>query len=178
MEHERYYLLMMDALDGELVDEGQTELEAHLRACPDCLQEWQALTAVDRLFRQAPMLMPAADFTQRTIARLPDRRLRIAALTAVYALLLLSGIVPILIGIWAFNRFSPLLTQPDLLESIVGSIERSLEVGRAVAAALFSGLGQVITQQPMIIGWLLVMIGVIAVWGGVYRQMIGNPREM
>ena len=38
MEHEDTYLMMMDALDGELDDAAQAELDAHLRACLPCRQ--------------------------------------------------------------------------------------------------------------------------------------------
>ena len=66
-EPDEVFTLMMDALDGELADDGWAELEAHLRARPDLAREWRAWQAVDTLFQTAPVLMPAVDFTQRTL---------------------------------------------------------------------------------------------------------------
>ncbi|HEX6384541.1 MAG TPA: zf-HC2 domain-containing protein, partial [Anaerolineae bacterium] len=103
MEHDEIYTMMMDALDGELSASNRIELESHLRACPPCAREWQALLAIDMLFRQTPALRPAADFAQRTLARLPNRRYRIWAIMAVYVLLLLSGMLPLFLGVWAVS---------------------------------------------------------------------------
>ena len=71
---ENIYTMMMEALDGELSETGLNELESHLRVRPDLAREWVALQAIDRLFRNSPILSPAVDFTQRTLARLPNRR--------------------------------------------------------------------------------------------------------
>ncbi|MBK8987943.1 MAG: zf-HC2 domain-containing protein [Chloroflexi bacterium] len=175
MEHEETYLLMMEALDGELVDSDQVELEAHLRACPSCQQEWQALLAVHTLLQQAPALSPAVDFAQRTLARLPNRRTRVWALTAVYILLLLGGVLPIALGIWLAFVMRPILSEPTILSSISQSIGQAWQVMGTIAAALLSGLGQVIVQQPALLGWLLVLLGIVSVWGGVSRQLIFQP---
>ena len=91
MEHEeRFYLLMMAALDDELPLEERDELDAHLRLCADCAHEWRTLTAIEMLFRQTPLLMPAVDFAERTLARLPNRRARRMALGALYGLMSVS----------------------------------------------------------------------------------------
>lgn len=83
MEHdERYFMMMMEALDGKSTAGEHAELQAHLRECADCAREWQALLAIDALFRQTPILMPAVDFAERTLARLPDARTRRLALGA------------------------------------------------------------------------------------------------
>ena len=84
MEHENAYTLMMDALDGELAGDHKEDLEAHLRACPTCTREWQALLAIDTLFKQTPALSPAIGFTQRTLARLPNRKYRVWSISALY----------------------------------------------------------------------------------------------
>jgi len=172
MEHEETYLLMMDALDGELAEAQNVELEAHLRACPSCLQEWQALLAVHTLLQQTPALSPAVDFAQRTLARLPNRRVRIWTLTAIYVLLLLGGILPLALGIWLVFLLRPVLSEPTILSSISQSIGQALQVMGTVAAALLAGLGEMIVQQPAIVGWLLVLLGIISIWGGVSRQLI------
>ena len=175
MEHERYHTLMMDALDGELATAQQTELESHLRACPACRQEWHAILAIDTLFRQAPMLSPAAGFTQRTVALLPSRRARLWAISIIYVLLLLSGILPILLVVWAANTIVPVISQPAFIESVQGLIDQGAKLVGVVAGALFKGLGELIVQQPAILGWLLVLAGMFFVWNGVYQQLVSQP---
>jgi anti-sigma factor RsiW len=177
MEHEEIITLMMDALDGELTDDPRIELEAHLRACPNCMREWQALSAIDALFRQTPALRPAADFAQRTLARLPNRTARIWSVSALYMLFLVAGTLPIFIGLWAVSTLGPVLNEPTLLRSVLGSIDRVLEASGAVISALLSGAGEFLLQQPTIIGWLLVMVGVVSVWGGVYRQVLSPQTQ-
>ena len=175
MEHEKYHLLMMDALDGELVAEQQTELESHLRACPACRQEWHAILAIDTLFRQTPMLSPAADFTQRTVARLPNRRARLWAISIIYVLLLLSGILPILLVVWAANTVVPIISHPAFVESAQRLLDQGVRLIGVIGGALFKGLGELIVQQPAILGWLLVLAGVVFVWNGVYQQLVSQP---
>ena len=175
MEHERFHLLMMDALDGELAAEQQTELESHLRACLECRREWQAIVAIDTLFRQAPMLSPAAGFTQRTVAMLPNRRARLWAISIIYVLLLLSGILPILLVVWAANTIVPVVSQPAFVESAQQVLDQGVRLVGVIAGALFKGLGELIVQQPAILGWLLVLAGMVFVWTGVYQQLVSQP---
>jgi hypothetical protein len=71
----RIIVMMMDALDGELAEPARNDLETHLRACPECQREWNALLAIEMLFRQAPVLSPVAGFchaNHRSTARSPD----------------------------------------------------------------------------------------------------------
>jgi anti-sigma factor RsiW len=175
MEHEYVYTLMMDALDGELAENRRDELEVHLRACPSCTLEWRAFLAVDALFRQTPALSPAADFAQRTLARLPSRRARIWTISAIYTLLLMAGAVPIMVGVWAVDQLSPIFRQPTLVRSLIGSVDRILQVTGTLLSAALAGAGEFVLQQPAVIGWSLVLIGVVALWGGVYQQAL-SPR--
>ena len=175
MEHENYVTLMMDALDGELASNRKQDLEAHLRACPECTREWQALVAIDRLFRHTPALSPAVGFAQRTIARLPNRRVRVWAISAIYGLVLLSGLIPVLLTILAVTRLGPVLSQPALVQSVIQSIQTTMQVGGTIISALLNGAGEMILQQPTLIGWLMVMIGIVFLWGGVYRQLSTVP---
>lgn len=175
MEHERYHLLMMDALDGELAAGQHTELESHLRACPECRQEWHAILAIDTLFRQTPMLSPAADFAHRTVARLPNRRARLWAISVIYVLLLLSGILPILLVVWAANTVVPMLSEPSFVAGAQQMLAEAVRLVGVVAGALFKGLGELVVQQPAILGWLLVLAGIVFVWNGVYQQLVSQP---
>jgi anti-sigma factor RsiW len=179
MEHEESYLLMMAALDEELDPEGQSELEAHLQVCTPCRAEWQTLQAVHTLLLQAPLLSPAVGFAQRTVARLPNQRARIWTMATIYGLLLLVGLLPILMIALLGLVLVPVLSEPTILSSIGQSIGHVLQVLGTVAAALLAGFGELIAQQPAIMGWVLVMLGVIALWGGVSRQLIfqASPQQ-
>lgn len=180
MEHEEKYLLMMAALDEELDAAEQAELEAHLQVCFVCRAEWQTLQAVHTLLLQAPMLSPALDFAQRTIARLPSRRMRVWTTTAIYGLLLLGGILPIILAVWLAAALSPVISEPTILSSIGQSIGHAVQVMGTVLAALLAGLGELVLQQPAIVGWLLVLLGITSIWGGVSRQLIfqANPQQI
>ena len=178
LEHENVFALMMDTLDGEISTTNRTTLEVHLHACPECRREWQALLAIDTLFRQTPAMSPAADFAQRTLARLPNRRVRRAAISGIYGALLLSGIIPLVLVSWLIVRFGPILTQPALVESVTNSLNSTTQVGRTIFFALLNSAGEVVIQQPTIIGWLLVMIGIVFVWGGVYQRLLGQPQPL
>ncbi|MEZ4518511.1 MAG: anti-sigma factor [Chloroflexota bacterium] len=175
--NETYYVMMMDALDGELTAVQRTELESHLRACPECAREWEALAALDTLFRQAPLLSPAADFAERTIGLLPNRRTRVWALTAVYTALLISGVIPVILGVWLISRYTPVLTNPDLLQHVWSSMQGTAQVFATVIDALLAGAGRVVAEQPMILGLAMLMAGMVFLWGGVIQRLVVQPRS-
>jgi anti-sigma factor RsiW len=176
MEHEdRYYLMMMDALDGELAADEHTELEAHLRACPDCSREWRTLTAIELLFRQTPILMPAIDFAGRTLARLPNRQARRAALGGLYTILLLSGIVPLFFAIFLVARYAPVLSSPALLGGVWSSLAGMGRAASTVIQALMVGAGHFVVEQPMLIGWFIILAGLVFLWGGVLQRLVMQP---
>lgn len=175
MNHENAYILMMDALDETLTEPDKLALESHLATCEACRQEWHALVAIETLFRQAPMLSPAAGFTTRTLARLPNRRYRVWAITSIYAALLLGGLVPLAFGIFLLSQLVPVLTEPGLVQSIWGSLVTAVDAVGTVSVALLTSMGEAVLQQPTLIGWLFLLVGIVAVWGGVYRQLVGLP---
>jgi anti-sigma factor RsiW len=169
--------MMMAALDDELAGEERAELEAHLGLCTDCAREWRTLAAIEMLFRQTPLLMPAVDFAERTLARLPNRQARRVALGVVYGFLLLSGIAPLLIGLFLAARYAPILSQPELLDGIWASLTG---VGRAVATiieALFTSAGRFVIEQPALIGWFIILAGLVCLWGGVFQRLLMQPAE-
>jgi anti-sigma factor RsiW len=179
MEHEEIAPLMMEALDGELTEDRQRDLEAHLMSCESCAREWQAIQAIHQLFLQAPILSPAADFTQRTLARLPNRRLRILVTGSIYSLLLISGVVPLAIFIWLAVQFAPALNQPAFMGGLLQAGGQVLQLLGAALSACWQGLGTVgelLGQQPAILGGLFVMIGVVFLWSGVYSQLTRQQR--
>lgn len=174
-QHDEIYEMMMDALDGELTAAEHQLLESHLRAHPLLRREWQAMQTIDTLFRQTPALQPAADFAQRTLAQLPNRRTRLWTVGLLYIVLLFSGALPMLLGLITVTLLRPVLSQPGLLENLWASITEVTQVIGAVTTALLNGAGDLIVQQPMLVGWLLVLTGVVALWGGVYRQAVLTP---
>ncbi len=177
-QEDRIYMLMMDALDGELSAEDHAELESHLRTRPALMREWQALQTVDSLFRNTPMLQPAVDFTARTVARLPNHRARIRVISVVYVLLLMSGALPILLGLVVINRLGAVLNEPALLGGFGQVVYNSMQVAGAVIQALFISVGEFVAQQPFVLGLLLVMVGVVFVWSGVLRQLVGQSSQI
>ena len=176
MEHEeRYYTMMMSALDDELPVAERDELMAHLHTCPECGREWRALLAIDMLFRQTPLLMPAVDFATRTLALLPNRRMRVRALGALYGVLLLCGLVPLLLGVFLAVRYSTILSQPSLLEPVWSSLVGAGRVAATVVDALFAGAGRFVIEQPTVVGWLIILAGLVFLWGGVFQRLLAQP---
>ncbi|RMH00971.1 MAG: hypothetical protein D6706_02825 [Chloroflexi bacterium] len=171
MEHERYQYMMMDALDGELTAEEHVTLEAHLRACPACMREWESLLAVDTLFRQTPAIAPPTGFAERTMELLSLGRERLWMMAFLYVSLLLGGALPLMAGLWLATRLGPILQQPSVWRSVLESLAKTARVVVTVLGALLSGVGELIAQQPAFLGWLFVMMGLVLLWAGVYRQL-------
>lgn len=179
MEHDEIYTLMMEALDGDLADADCREMEAHLATCYSCAREWQAIQTIHQLFLQTPALSPAADFTQRTLAALPNNTYRIWLIGAIYGFLLISGVLPLVIVGWLVTTLAPAVIEPAFGRGLVQAGGQLVSLGSAVLSAFWQGLGglaQLLAQQPTILGWLFVMVGVVFLWGGVYRQMMAAQR--
>jgi anti-sigma factor RsiW len=181
MDHEEIFNLMMQVLDDDAEGATAGELELHLQECPACAREWQALQAIHALLLQAPALSPAADFAQRTVALLPNSTHRVWALTGVYVLLLTIGFLPLALIVWLGLRLAPAFEQPAFVRILLQSGGQLLRLGGTVVAAGLKGfadLGELIGRQPAAIGWLLVMVGVILLWGGVYNQLTRPQRNI
>lgn len=172
-EHDAIYVLMMDALDGELSGDAEVELESHLRACPPCMREWQAMLEIDSLFRQAPMLSPAADFAQRTVARLPNRQVRIWAMGTIYISLLTVGMLPLAILLMVI-----VARNSGFFAGAAEAVNTGLSFATILLRAVGNGVGEMMVQNPAIAGWLFVMIGLVFVWNGVYRQLLQQPTRI
>jgi hypothetical protein len=68
-------------------------------------------------------------------------------------------------------RLMPVLRQPALVESVVKSLQTAFETAEIVLQALLIGASEALIQQPMFGGGLLVALGIIFLWGGVFRQL-------
>ena len=180
MEHEEIQNLMMETLDGDIDEVGRMQMDEHLQNCPTCLQEWHSVEAIHQLFLDTPALSPTAQFAERTLSRLPVTPYRIWLVSGVYGLLLISGLVPLIAIIWLSAEFVPAFNQPALIRTVLQAGGHVAGVLQAIMAAAWQGIGnicQILGQQPNIIGWLLVMLGIVVIWGGVYNQLT-NPRRV
>ena len=180
MEHEEILTLMMGALDDELEESGQLEMNAHLEECTNCSQEWEALQAIHQLFLDTPAISPAADFTERTLSLLPIPAHRLWVGSVVYGMLLIGGLLPVLVVLWLTTQFGPALNQPAFVDGILLAggevVQMTNTVLDAVGQALLNA-GELAGQQPAVIGMLLVMLGAILLWGGGYNQLT-RPRSV
>ncbi len=180
MEHEEIYNLMMEALDGDIEDSGRSNLDSHLHHCESCQREWQAVQAIHQLFLDSPILSPASDFAERTLQQIQESPYRIWLVSGVYGLLLLSGLVPLIALIWLSAEFGPALNQPAFGRILLQAGNQVWGLGQVVVGAAWQALGtsgELLGQQPNILGWLLVMAGIVFIWGGVFSQMT-NPRRI
>ena len=92
--------------------------------------------------------------------------------------MLLSGIVPLVIGLFLAARYAPILSRPELLGGIWSSISG---VGRALATiieALLTGAGRFVIEQPALIGWFIILAGLVFLWGGVFQRLLMQPVEV
>ncbi len=178
MEHEEIYLLMMDALDDELPQAGWNDLETHLHTCQTCAQEWYALQAIETLLRTTPAIAPPVDLLSRTLGRLPHPVHRTWVIGAVYGLLLLSGVIPVVGAMILLGTVGTVLFDPAFLSGLLRSFWETLSLLPVMLSALLNLMGAFVSQQPAIVGVLLMMVGIIMVWGGVYSQLITTPPRL
>jgi anti-sigma factor RsiW len=180
MEHEEIVTLMMDALDGEIKDNDRQELDGHLNDCASCQREWLAIQAIHQLFLDTPIMSPAANFAEKTLQKIPVSPYRIWMVSLVYGLLLISGLLPLVSVIWISAEFGPALNQPAFLRLIGQAGSQVFGMVQVIAAGVWQGvgnMGELLGQQPNILGWLLVMVGLVFLWGGVYSRMV-SPRRI
>lgn len=177
MRSDDLYALMMEALDGELSEDGLAELEFHLQARPDLAREWYAIRHVDALMRSAPVLYPAADFTQRTLARLPNARQRLWISLVIYLMILASGLIPLGAIAWLAIQLLPALIEPAFFRSLWQGVLGFGHMVTVVLSALLNGASQFVNQQPTILAWLVVLVGIVALWAGVYSRLVWQPRR-
>jgi hypothetical protein len=77
-------------------------------------------------------------------------------------------------------QFGPALDQPAFVDGVLRAGGQVAHIGNTVLDAFRQGVvnaGDLVGQQPAIIGLLLVMVGAILLWGGVYSQLT-SPRRV
>jgi len=178
--------LMSLALDQSLTQGEVRCLEEHLKRCPTCQEEWEAVQRVSQLFTNAPLMGPPPGFADRVMQRLARRQARRQRFLAGTALLvtclgLAAFALPEIIGFLAL--LWQVISHPSLLGYGVQLMARLLDLaqslGRAcwlVTAALFSSL-----NQPALLGYSLLVLALTTLWirlvagrQGGYRPVTNN----
>lgn len=171
MDEERIYALMSDALD-DLLDEAESaELQARLNENAALLAEWEALQAVDQLFRATPMMAPPPTLVSATLARLPDTRVRLWWSGVVFMGLFVVGLLPILLLTWAVAQ-SGFLAQPDALAAVGETLGTAAQFLQVMARSLATSMRNVVFGQPLVLGWLTLLLGILFTWRTVYAQFM------
>ncbi len=168
MDEEQIQTLMLDALDRDLTPEESALLGDYLQQHPESAREWQAMLAVDTLFRLTPLVAPPPYLATRIVRRLPDTASRRWLTGGLFVGLLLVGIVPVLTLIWAVNQLGGVGSG---LEPVTTSLTHLVQLVRVLLGALAATLDDIVTQQPIVLGWLALMLGIILTWGTVFRQI-------
>lgn len=173
-ERERVFALMMSALDGEeLAADDSAELQACLLESHDLAREWAAMQHIDTLFRSTPLVAPPPGFAARTLERLPaPSRQHIWAVSLFYIALLVGGLLPIMMGLWFFTAYGDVMQQTAIFQALNQTIGVALQSGVAVVGALGIVAADVVREQPVVMGWLFLLVGIVAMWRNVYRYML------
>lgn len=167
MNEERAFALMMDALDGVLDDSDSAELDQYLNHHPNMAAEWDSLQTIDHLFRASPPASVPVNFTERTLARLPNPRARRIFMSMFFILLFLGGLVPILLGVFTFAQGG--------FDAIGGNLNGGFQVIQVLIIGLSSALRSLISNQPIVYAWLATMLLSILIWAQTYRNAMLQP---
>ena len=83
--------------------------------------------------------------------------------------------MPLLLGLFLFGRYAPILQQPALVERVVTSLTNLGRVAATVAGALLAGAGRFVVEQPAVIGLIIILVGFVLLWGGVLQRLLVQP---
>lgn len=162
---DQIYEYMLDAVDGHLSLADERRLEAFLTKHPDLEAEYRSLSVVNTLMVETPAAAPPAHFVDTTYAHLPNWRARRVLLTAGFVGALFAGLmlIPVL---FLFMLFREELAQ---MATLFMNIADSLIFG---IGQLFLAGATFLIDNPAAMGSLIVMLGSIVLWSGVYQQMV------
>jgi hypothetical protein len=168
--------LMMDALDGTLSESDEQVLSTQLIHHPQLAQEWEAMQMIDGLFTSAPMIAAPRNFAAETIALLPNLAMRRTVSAALFTVLFIGGLLPFLfvvgLGLVVLGQGTAVYTLLD----IISNFGQFSVVLLGAFGQLLIGLGDFMSQNPAVMGTLMVMIGFIFLWTGVYRRLVTVPQ--
>jgi hypothetical protein len=135
--------------DSDLNPEATAELAQHVRGCPACSRQWQALQQAEAILGAAPLVSPPGGFSQRVMAamileRTPagvrqslerrSFRLAVAAVCVALAFLATGAIVVGTSLAWRWEALASLATQ-TLIAALVQFAD-ALVLADALARAL------------------------------------------
>jgi len=185
-------------LDGRLNARERADLTAHLATCEECRARWAAFQRVDRVLASAAKVSPAPGFAARFAGRLARRPARRAAPQRVFAgvgVFATGSAAMALLAVtmlWAVWEGIGDLAQgaPSLLSNLVASAPSQLgysvslaarwlvtlralnEAGQSVVGALSPSAG------PILAGYVLMLVAVVAAWATVMRAVSGRQNTM
>jgi hypothetical protein len=47
-----------------------------------------------------------------------------------------------------------------------------------VVGAVLTGAGRFVIEQPALIGWLIILVGLVFLWGGVFHRLLAQPANV
>jgi len=161
-------LLMSLALDQSLTQVEARGLEDHLKRCPTCQEEWEAMQRVSRLFTDAPLIGPPAGFVDKVMQRLAKhqarrRRLLIGAALLVISLSLGALALPWIVG-W-LTLLWQVITKPTLLSHGAKLVAQFLNFAESVGGAcwlIITALSSL--NQAALLGYSVLALALIALW--------------
>jgi predicted anti-sigma-YlaC factor YlaD len=162
-------LLMSLALDQSLTQGEARCLEEHLRQCPACQEEWEAMQRISHLFADAPLLRPHPGFTGRVMQRLAQRQARKrslligAALLAVclsLVALALPETVRLVAMLWQ------VITEPSLLSHGAKLMAQLLDLAESLGRACWLVIIALsfYLNQPALLGYSFLVLALTALW--------------
>lgn len=155
-------IMMSHALDHELGDEQWQLLRAHIRACQECMETWQALRHLDTVLRAAPIATPPPGFAQRAAAHAFNaqrRRERLWLLLALTGGTFALGSFLLAMVLLSSGTWLGLLTMPDVfVESGRTLMEGAQLLGEGVLTFLVQ-LNHVMFDQFL---WLTTSLSILA----------------
>ena len=178
-------LLMSLALDQSLTEVEARGLEDHLKRCPTCQEEWEAMQRVSRLFTDAPLMGPPASFAGRVMQRLAQRqahrrRFLIGAALLVICLSLGALALPVIVR-WLAMLWQ-VITEPSLLSHGAKLAAQLLNLAESLGRAcwlIITALPSL--NQPALLGYSLLVLALTVLWirlaagcRGEYQPVINN----
>jgi anti-sigma factor RsiW len=177
MVHQPYHAWMHELLDGALAVQARAQLETHLAGCLDCQARWASLSAVDRLFKAAPMAAPRAGFAGRFKARQAQRRSRPRLVWGAVALGVgavgMSGVVAVF-GLALIASLVRVAQQPATLLALNTSVGATAGfVTTVVDALIIAGraLLEGALDQPLAWAGAVLALALTGMWLIVMRRL-------
>jgi hypothetical protein len=133
---------------------------------------------VDVLLRSAPMVAPPAGFSQRTLARIGDQRQRLWAGIVAYVTVLAAGFVPLAVILYLGAQFVPALNEPAFVRGFWQGAGALVRVGQATASAFLGGVNELVSTQPSVLIYPLLMAAVAVLWIAVYGRLVLSPSRV